>query len=70
MASSFDKHMDPDRCMGLLNAVVDYIAAAENTKTQISKLVNIGFTTDELVDYFGYSESDIEGYLDDCDEER
>lgn len=69
MASSFEKHLDIDRCMELLNAVVDHIAVAENTRTQISKLVNIGFTTDELVDYFGYSESDIEDYLDDCDDE-
>lgn len=66
MAQSFDSHMDIDRAMELLNAVVDHIAVAENTNTQITNLVNIGFTADELVKYFGYSQSDIDTYLESC----
>ena len=69
MAQSFDKPMDIDRAMELLNAVVDHIAVAENTNTQITNLVNIGFTTDELVKYFSYSQSDIDDYLESCDDD-
>lgn len=74
MPQSYEKHIDIDRCMELLNAVIDHIAVAENINTQISTLVNIGFTTDELVAYFQYSQSDIDDYLeavkreDDCDD--
>lgn len=70
MAQSFDNTMDIDRAMELLNAVVDHIAVAENTNTQIANLVNIGFTTDELVKYFSYSQSDIDDYLESCDDDR
>lgn len=57
--------MTHDRCMELLNAVIDHIAVAENTQTQIATLVNIGFTTDELVNHFNFSQSDIDDYLED-----
>ena len=56
-----------DRCMELLNSIVDHIAVAENTNTQIEKLVTLGFTTDELISYFNYSKSDIEDYLERLD---
>ena len=69
MAQSFDNHMDIDRAMELLNAVVDHVAVAENTNTQIANLVNIGFTTEELVKYFSYSQSDIDDYLKNCDDD-
>lgn len=69
MAQSFDNLMDIDRTMELLNAVIDHVAVAENTNTQIANLVDIGFTTDELVKYFGYSQSDIDNYLESCDAE-
>ena len=63
MAQSFEKHIDSDRAMELLNAVIDHIAMAENTNTQLKTLFDIGFTADELVNYFSYSQSDIDDYL-------
>lgn len=69
MAQDYKKKMDNDRCMELLNAVIDHIAVGESTKEQIGRLVSIGFTTDELVKYFAYSQSDIDDYLEDAGEE-
>lgn len=69
MAQSFDKKLDNDRCMELLNACIDHIAVAENTRTQLNILFNIGFTADELVNYFSYNQSDIDDYLEDNDDE-
>ena len=65
MPDNMPEPMTHDRCMELLNAVIDHIAVAENTQTQITTLVNIGFTTDELVNHFNFSQSDIDDYLED-----
>lgn len=51
--------MTKERAMELLNAVIDNLSVAERNDTVIEKLLNIGFTGDELVEDFGYSLTDI-----------
>ena len=51
--------MTKERAMELLNAVIDNLSVAERNDTVIEKLLNIGFTSDELVEDFGYSLADI-----------
>ena len=63
MAQSYDQHLDNDRCMELLYACINHISVAENTSTLLGILINhIGFTEEELVKYFGYSQSDIDDF--------
>ncbi len=52
-----------ERAKELLNACIDYLAIAENTRTQLETLFRIGFTERELVDVFHYSQSDVDEYL-------
>lgn len=51
--------MTKERAMELLNAVIDNLSVAERNDTVIEKLLNIGFTGDELVEDFGYSLTDV-----------
>ena len=51
----------------LLGNVVEHVAVAENTSTQIETLQNdYGFTREDLID-FGYSEEDIDSALSEDD---
>lgn len=52
--------MKNTRAMELLNEVINYVSIARDTKEQIEELVNMGFTTKELVEDFGYSLTDVE----------
>lgn len=56
--------MNYDRAMKLLNEIVEHICAAENTQGSIDKLVDMGFTPEELTSDFQFSQSDIDEYLD------
>ena len=51
--------MTKERAMELLNAVIDDLSVAERNDVVIEKLMNIGFTGDELVEDFGYSLTDV-----------
>ena len=51
----------------LLNSIVNHVAVAENTPTQIQTLNNMGFDTDDLKE-FNYDENDINDALDSNDE--
>lgn len=48
-----------NRCMQLLNAVVNHAETANNTKAQIQELLKIGFTENELIDTFSFDEGDV-----------
>lgn len=48
-----------NRCMQLLNAVIDHTGTANNTKAQIQELLKIGFTENELIDVFSFDEEDV-----------
>ena len=56
--------MSYDRAMKLLNEIVAYSCIAENTQGAIERLVNIGFTPEELVTDFQFSQNDIDEYLE------
>lgn len=56
-------HVTVDRCQKLLEQVVAYMKEAS---VPVSALVDLGFTTDELTDCFGYPRSAIEKYEDDA----
>lgn len=60
--------MDLERAMELLNEVIDHISAAESCEETIKQLLQIGFTEEELVNVFNFSESDVENALEDMDE--
>lgn len=51
--------MTKERAMELLNAVIDNLSVAERNDDVIIKLFCIGFTSDELVEDFGYSLTDV-----------
>jgi predicted metallopeptidase len=51
--------MTKERAMELLNNVIDYMSIAERNEVVIENLLHIGFTSDELVEDFGYSLTDV-----------
>lgn len=61
-----------ERCMKLLNDCVDYVGLGRNLSEQIDELLEIGFSSEELVKYFNFSEEDIERHLagDDIDNDE
>ena len=52
--------MTNERAIELLNQIISYVAAGNNTSGQIEELTKYGFTADELVRDFGYSKEDVE----------
>ena len=52
--------MTKERAIELLNQIISYVAAGNNTSGQIEELTKYGFTADELVKDFGYSKDDVE----------
>lgn len=64
MGKNIPTVMNYDRAMKLLNEIVEHICAAENTQGSIDKLVDMGFTPEELTSDFQFSQSDIDEYLD------
>ena len=68
--SSYDLCQVPyQRALELINAFIDHISVAENTATVIEELSNLGFTKNELA-FFNFTDSDIEEYYDNSDEEE
>jgi len=55
--------MKQERCMELLNAMIDNLSVAEKYSEIIKHLLHIGFTKEELINYFNFTESDIEEAL-------
>lgn len=51
--------MSEERCMELLNAVIDHVSCCNNTKETIHELLLIGFTAQELETEFGFDGDDI-----------
>lgn len=61
--------MTPERMKDLLNKIIDWVAIGENTHEQIEKLIQMGFTIEELTQEFNYSPSDIQEWLDNTETE-
>jgi hypothetical protein len=57
--------MSEERALELLNNIINQLSVAENSRTVIKYLLHIGMTTQELIDVFGYSKTDVE----ECDYE-
>ena len=55
--------MDLKRAKELLKAMIDDLHIAECNDTVIEKLLNIGFTKEELINEFDYCEDDVEDVL-------
>ena len=53
------RSISKERCIQLLNTVVDHAETARNTKEQIHDLLQIGFTEEELIQVFNFDENDI-----------
>lgn len=62
--------MNIERAMELLNAVVDDMFVAEKCSTVIEKLMDLGFTADELVEDFGFSLTDVREVEEDMEEDE
>ena len=48
-----------NRCMELLNQIINHVSVANNTSDTIHQLVDMGFTVRELTQYFSFPEEDI-----------
>lgn len=48
-----------ERAMNLLNAMIDHLSVAERNDDVIKKLLNIGFTDEELIHEFNFCEDDV-----------
>lgn len=53
-----------ERYRVLLNELIDYVMVGESLSNSIMELFAIGFTADELVNYFNFNKSDVERCLD------
>ena len=51
--------MSQERCLELLHRIVDHISAASNGVDAASTLLNLDFTTGELINEFGFVPSDV-----------
>jgi len=59
----YDKPMNYDRAMCLLNEVVDRVYVSENVSEAIRHLFTLGFTDDELINVFDIASSDVEAVV-------
>lgn len=62
--------MTYQRAMELLNGIINHVSVAENTSTQIAELTSMGYSPEELVNNFNYSQSDIDDYLEDTEDDE
>ena len=58
-----NKQLPHDRCMELLNQVIDHVSVARNTAETIHELLHIGFDKDELTNIFNFDKSDVENAI-------
>ena len=51
--------MDKNRMMELLNEIVNYVQIGKDVPEIIDKLLDMGFTKEELIEYLDYDECDF-----------
>lgn len=51
--------MSQERCMELINAIINNLSVAERNNQVIKYLLYVGFTKDELINHFNFAESDV-----------
>lgn len=59
LAVKAETTMPENRCMELLNQIINHVSVANNTSETIHQLVDMGFTVKELTQYFSFPEEDI-----------
>lgn len=52
----------------LLNSIIDHVSNCENNSTTIKTLLYWGFTVEDLVQNFNFSESDVKDCEEDMDD--
>lgn len=57
-----------ERCMELLNAFINNLSVAESNTTVLKHLLYIGFTKDELVNHFNFTETDVQDAMEGMDD--
>lgn len=62
--------LEQERCMELLNSVINHVSVANNTSETIMELLMMGFTTEELVTYFMFSQSDVDDIAEEMESEE
>ena len=62
--------MSLDRAMELINAMIDNLSVAERNNDIIQKLLNIGFTEEELINEFNFCEDDVKEVIKDMEEDE
>lgn len=51
--------MPQERCMELINAIINNLSVGERNEQVIKYLLYVGFTKEELVNHFNFNESDV-----------
>lgn len=51
--------MTKERCLELLNQVINHVSATQNTQRTIHELLLIGFTPKELTETFRFDADDV-----------
>ena len=51
--------MDKNRMMESLNEIVNYVQIGKDIPEIIDKLLDMGFTKEELIEYFDFDECDF-----------
>ena len=62
------KSMSYSRCMELVNQIINYTSAADNTSNTIRKLLYMGFEADELVTFFDFGHDDVDPVVKEMEE--
>lgn len=62
--------MSNERCMQLLNNIIDHVSCARNTSETIEELLYMGFEENELINHFGFCEDDINNTTNNDDDEE
>ena len=60
--------MPQERCMELINAIINNLSVAERNEQVIKYLLYVGFTKEELVNHFNFTESDVLDAMEGMDE--
>ena len=67
---SIKYHMPIDRAIELLNIMIDHLSVAERNDNVIKKLLNIGFTEEELINEFNFCEDEVRDVLEELNNEE
>lgn len=60
--------LSQERCMELLNALINHLSVAERNNEVIKCLLNVGFETEELITHFNFIEEDVKDAAEDMND--